>query len=58
MTKPNKKTHKVTQDNVIQFKGSENECWVYILKHQSQSVDYATTFGGWKIEPFLNKSED
>jgi hypothetical protein len=26
-----------------------NDAWIYILKHQSQSVDYATRYGGWQI---------
>ena len=26
-----------------------NDAWIYILKHQAQSVDYAMRFGGWKI---------
>ena len=41
-------THKVTYDGEERFKGSEGKCWEYILKHQPQSVHYATTWGGWK----------
>lgn len=32
------------------FQGTHDECFIYILKHQGQSVDYALKHGGWKIE--------
>lgn len=28
----------------------ENDAWVYIQKHQGQSVDYAMRWGGWGVE--------
>ena len=39
----------VTRDSKPQFRGSDLECFEYILKNQSFSVDYATKHGGWKI---------
>jgi len=45
-----KETHRVTRDGEEFFKGSDNECWVYIHKHQGQSVDWACKHEGWKIE--------
>jgi hypothetical protein len=44
-----KYTHKVTKDGKMLFGGTDNECFVFILKNQSQSVHYATTHGGYKI---------
>lgn len=29
--------------------GTYDECWVYILKHQGNSVSYALRYGDWKI---------
>lgn len=29
---------------------AENAGFAYVLKHQSQSVSYATKYGGWKIK--------
>jgi hypothetical protein len=27
----------------------QNDAWMYILKHQPHSVDYAKRYGGWTI---------
>ena len=40
----------VTKDNKPQFRGSDFDCFEYILKHQTNSVDYATKHAGWAIE--------
>jgi hypothetical protein len=42
--------YKVTKDGKERFAGTSNECFVYILKNQSQSVDWACKYEGWKIE--------
>lgn len=39
-----------TKDKVIQSSGTYDECWTYILKNQSQSVDWAMKYGSWNIE--------
>jgi len=49
------KTHKVTRDNKDLFQGDEDLCWIYILNHQSQSVDWAIKYEGWKIEEIKEK---
>jgi len=40
----------VTKDNKPQFRGSDFDCFEYILKHQPNSVDHATKYEGWKIQ--------
>lgn len=40
---------RVLHNNVLKFEGTDNECFSYILGHQSQSVDYAMKYEGWKI---------
>ncbi len=40
----------VTKDSKPQFRGSDFECFEYILKHQPNSVDHATKYEGWAIE--------
>jgi len=42
--------HAVLKDEEPRFEGTYNECFYYILKHQPQSVNWATKHGGWKIE--------
>ena len=31
------------------FKGTLDDCWIYIHNHQSQSVDWATKYENWEI---------
>jgi hypothetical protein len=50
-------THKTTRDGKTVFEGSAGECWIYIHKHQSQSVDWACKYEGWKIEPMKGQVE-
>jgi hypothetical protein len=33
----------------VLFKGTADECFIFILKNQGQSVDYATTYGGYEV---------
>lgn len=44
-------THRVTRDYVEQYRGTEDGCWVYVLKAQSMSVDWAMKYEGWDIAP-------
>ena len=37
----------------VRCTGTNDECWVYILKHQPQSVAWATRCGGWSICPTI-----
>ena len=39
----------VLKDKKVVFKGSNNECFEYVLNDQSFSVDYATKYGGYEI---------
>lgn len=39
----------VSRDGEMIFAGSNDECFTYILKHQSQSVDHAMKHEGWAI---------
>lgn len=42
---------KVTRDRDEKFRGTNNECWIYIQKHQAMSVDWAMKYEGWAIVP-------
>lgn len=44
-------THRVTRDGKELFRGSENECSMYVMDHQGQSTDWAIKYEGWAIEP-------
>ena len=39
----------VLKDKKVVFKGSNNDCWAFILGDQGMSVDYATKYGGYEI---------
>jgi len=39
------------------FTGTANECFAQLLRIQGQSVHYATTYSGYKIEP-VKKDEE
>ncbi len=43
--------HTVSRDGIVKFVGTPNECFIYVLKNQSCSVDHATKYEGWKIGP-------
>lgn len=45
------KLYSVMKDDEKKFEGTYGECFCYVLKHQPQSVKWATTHEGWKIEP-------
>lgn len=42
-------TYNVTHDGEMRYEGTKDQCWVFILRHQSQSVDWAMKYEGWKI---------
>jgi hypothetical protein len=44
-------SHRVTRDGTEMFRGTANACFVYVLRHQGESVHYATRYGDWRIEP-------
>lgn len=44
-------THRVTRDGIEQFRSTEVECMAWIHKHHSYSVDHATKYEGYAIEP-------
>lgn len=44
--------HKVTQNNDLYFIGTEDECFIRLLRLQSNSTQWAIKYEGWKIEPF------
>lgn len=37
---------------IIQFIGTENECYITLQKSQSQSADWAMKYEGWSVQPF------
>lgn len=44
--------YKVTKDGEVRASGlTENEAFVWLLKHQGQSVAFAIEHGGWDIVP-------
>ncbi|KKN68466.1 hypothetical protein LCGC14_0451020 [marine sediment metagenome] len=49
---------KVTKDNVELFRGTNIECYSFILRHQPQSVDWAMKYSGYRIEPVEAQQED
>jgi len=42
--------YKVTRDNKELFSGTDNECFEWLLNHQSMSTDWAIKHEGYKIE--------
>lgn len=42
-------TFRVYLDGKKLFIGTGDECFEFILRHQSFSVNYATTYGGYSI---------
>lgn len=42
--------YKVTKDGKKLFTGTQNECWEWLLNHQSQSTEWAIKYEGYKIE--------
>jgi hypothetical protein len=44
-------TFEVRKDGRLLFRGPEAECWHYIHKHTSSSVDWAMKYEGWTITP-------
>ena len=44
-------THCVKRDGVTRFTGTANDCFAWLLKAQSQSIDWACKHEGWSIEP-------
>lgn len=41
--------YRVLKDDEVLFRGKRDECFGFIMRHQGQSVEYATTYGGYKI---------
>lgn len=48
-------THKgpfrLTRDGAEILIGTEGECWTWIHRHASSSVEHALRWEGWKMEP-------
>ena len=42
-------TKAVIKDGKTLFEGTDNECWVYILNHQGQSVSWELRYEGYSI---------
>jgi len=45
--------YRVTRDEIELFRGTEDECFKYVLDHQGMSVDWAIRYEGWAIGPVL-----
>lgn len=41
----------VKHNDEVMFSGTHNQCFAYIMNHQSQSVDWAIKYEGWEIVP-------
>jgi hypothetical protein len=37
------------------FVGTNDECFIFLLKHQGQSVNYALKYGGYAIKPVFEQ---
>jgi hypothetical protein len=48
--------YQLTQHGKVLFEGSENECYIYLQRYQSQSADWAMKYEGYRIAP--KKEED
>jgi hypothetical protein len=44
-------THHVTRDGAEIFRSTADECYMWLHRHQGQSVDWACKHGGYAIEP-------
>ena len=42
-------TYEVRKDGALLFRGPEAECWNYVHKSTSSSVDWAMKYEGWTI---------
>lgn len=42
--------YKLIHNGEEKFRGTHNDCWIKLLKSQSQSTDWAIKYEGWKIE--------
>jgi hypothetical protein len=49
--------YQVTRDGEVLSTGTEYDCWVFILRYQSQSVEWAIQHEGYKILPVSKKHE-
>lgn len=52
-----KPTHVLKRYGIIQFVGSENDCYHQLQRSQSQSADWAMKYEGWSISPILYKNK-
>ena len=55
-------TVNIYQDNSLQktFEGdnSQNEAFMWLLRNQGQSTDYAIRWGGWKVEVIDSETKE
>lgn len=50
--------YEVRRDGKLLFVGPEAECWHFIHKHTSYSVDWAMKYEGWTITPKFPENEN
>ena len=48
--KKNGEIYEVKQHDRTLYTGNSSDCFIYVLKHQPQSVSWATRYGGWSIK--------
>ncbi len=51
-------TYKVTEDDAELFRGTNSQCYGFILRHQPQSVDWAMKYSSYRIESVEPQQED
>ncbi len=48
----------IYKDNIpsVSFRGdnAENEAWIWLLRNQPQSTDYALRYGGYRVRVYPN----
>jgi len=58
--KTTKNIYQLSQNGIVKFLGSENDCYMKLQRVQGQSADYAMKYSGYKIilfaaaEPFVD----
>ena len=43
-------THIVSRDGIARYIGTESQCWQWLHDATPASIDYATKYGGWRLE--------
>ena len=44
-------TYELRQNGELKFEGTEEKCYIRLLRCQSQTIDEAINTGGWTVKP-------